>query len=184
MQASADVKDPAAPFIVEGNPWLGEQRGCSGTWKALKDVTTYSSASIKSSTLFNVKRGQEVKQIRGEIHVNPGTAEILKTPPMPPDDAKLNIKKPIYIWNYIEHGEYRVYHDGQDFQMVLDYQDTIQKQKEICDEKVGCWLRILKVPSDQWWSLIQSPDGKLEGWVLMQNYDEFDTCNAPEGSGQ
>jgi beta-lactamase regulating signal transducer with metallopeptidase domain len=138
--------------------------GCTyGIWDVLKDTDVYKEPDTNSQVSGLLKHGEKIRALTGEVHVIPGRAIATGQPPSSVRD--LDPEKEIFILDYIGEGRSRVFQDGN-FAEV-----KIARSKNQCMENPDlkyCWVEILEEPIVNWWVSIESLDGKIKGWALME----------------
>jgi hypothetical protein len=147
------VKKGACPF-----------EGCTyGIWDVLKDTYVYEKPDKKSREVGHVLHGQKVRALTGNVYVIPGRAKVIGRPHR--SAINLNPEKEIFILDYIGEGYSRVFQDG------VYAEVKIARSKNRCKEDPNwryCWAEVIEDPVSSWWVFIESLDGKIKGWILME----------------
>jgi hypothetical protein len=134
-----------------------------GVWDVIKDTYVYEKSDKKSREIGQVKQGEKVRAVTGNVYVIPGRAKVTGKPHRSASD--LDPEKEIFILDYIGEGRSRVFQDGI-YAIV-----KIARSKNQCKENPNwryCWVEVIEEPVSNWWVYIESLDGKIKGWVLME----------------
>ena len=139
--------------------------GCSyGEWTVLKPVAVYPRPDTKLIKVAELEPGETIYAETGNVHVMPGLARVTGKPHKSAHD--LDPDKEILILDYIGEGYSRVYQDGK------FYTVKIARTEKECEDRQNwryCWVEIMREPVSYWWVFIKARNGKIAGWVLIEN---------------
>jgi len=150
------------PYVAKGAcPF----EGCTyGIWYVLKDTYVYEKPDKKSLEIGQVKQGEKVRAVTGNVYVIPGRAKVTGKPHS--SASNLDPEKEIFILDYMGEGLSRVFQDG------IYAEVKIARSKNRCKDDPNwryCWVEVIEEPISTWWVYIESLDGKIKGWVLMED---------------
>jgi hypothetical protein len=161
LQTPAAAGDLQIPYISKGAcPF----ECCAyGRWPVIKDTQAYSKPDKNASVVAELHAGEIVNAVTGDVHIIPGRAKATGKPHS--SASELDLTKDILILDYTGEGYSQVYQDGN------FYSVKIARTKKRCQEAPNwryCWAEVLEEPITEWWVFIKAIDGKVEGWVLME----------------
>jgi hypothetical protein len=139
-----------------------EGEACSyGRWKALEASAVYARPDERSRKLEEVRKGQCVTALTGEVHVyKPGRFVVLKT--------RENFKTGdvIYAYTYVGEEVYKIKHKGRwHAEQQLTHSpgpgpDAVAQ----CTTDANCWGVFEEKPDSVWWIKIRNDRGRV-GWT-------------------
>jgi|GEM_PF-1411566 len=145
-----------------------------GTWSVEKDVALYDSPG-GFSTVAELKAGQTVKALTGEVRLRPLPA-IVRYPT--PYGLELEPGTLIYILDYMGEGHGRVLANGK-----VGESDILSVHEHCAFPSGDCWAEFID-PDDagrqrefDWWIQIETPDGRI-GWT-----DQSDSFGGKDACG-
>jgi hypothetical protein len=138
--------------------------GCTyGIWDTLKDTYIYKKPDKNSGQIGQIPRGEKLRAVTGDVYVIPGRAKVIDRPHR--SARNLNTEKEIFILDYVGEGYSRIFQDG------IYAEVKIARTKNRCKENPNwryCWVEVIEEPVTYWWVFVESLDGKIKGWVLME----------------
>lgn len=138
--------------------------GCVyGTWSVHERAALREAPDSASAVVRELKPGEEVEVLTGEVHVIPGRARVHIKPHMSASD--LDPAKEVLILDYLGEGYSRIYQDGRYFSV------KIARTKTRCRERPNwryCWAEVIEEPISHWWVRVAGRAEKAAGWVLVK----------------
>jgi hypothetical protein len=133
-----------------------------GVWKVDSDTKVYKTPSLSAKVSGTLKAGSVVGVTTGEVHVVPGHARAIATPPQ--SAINLDPEALIEILDYVGEGYSRV----RQGEIITQVKIARTKQQcEVAERHRYCWVEILREPVADWWVLLSSGSTYPGGWVRM-----------------
>ena len=145
LAATGGAAEPPELFVDEGACPFECCR--YGEWKASRAISLVAAPNARDQVVAEVKPGEKVQALTGEVHTVPGKARVQK------DESTFRKGDEIWIYTYLGEGEFKVWHDGG-FTLAL-FDSGFSHLED------GDWYTIERKPESTWWVRIQTPSGAV-----------------------
>jgi hypothetical protein len=139
--------------------------GCQyGIWVAEENNNIYSNPNDKSKQIGNIKKGDTISAVTGEVHTWPQPFIVNKAK----DDY--NIGDTIWVYTYKGEGHFKIKYKENEFEEINLYFSPYGNGKGSKCEDPNCFGIMKNELKCQWWVKILTKD-KLTGWI--NGYKKF-----------